>query len=220
MGPQSRFELRTPRSPLDQGRPGHRIHLQHPVHPTQIHGHRPGEVVVEVRGDPAHHRGTASERNQRRILFACPLQQGHHLGLVAGIGHHIGRVGEIPGEDPDRIGLGLSETVQDPFVGLLCAQRRQAARRAQAWRGKVYLINGRRPRAGSAHDAEILGEPRQQPFPVLRRQTIPLVSPSPVFESLCHRLSTCSVHMAGMGVKAYPGPRNRWAMRDGQAVGG
>ena len=140
---QSGFQFGTARPALYPRRPRHGVDLEDPVHPAHVEGYGCRVPVIDVGRHPAHDRRTTTERDQSRSLLTRPLEHCHHIGFVPRVGHHIGSVGEVPGEDPDRIGLGLPEAVQDPLVRFLRAYRSEARRRFHPGRWERELVETR-----------------------------------------------------------------------------
>ena len=98
-GPQLLLEVGTEHSGLDAGGPGHVVDLEHAVELVQRYHHRRAQVVVG--GDTPHHRRSAAVGDGHIAVGVAPVEGGFHLGLVSGVGHHVGRVGEIKVEGPD-----------------------------------------------------------------------------------------------------------------------
>ena len=182
---QGGFELGAPRPALDAGRPRYRIDFEHPAHAAHVHGDDAVVPFADVGGNPAHHRRAASVGHQRRPCLARPFHQRRRVGFVARVGDRVGGVGEVTGEDADRIGLRLSEAVQNPLVGFLRADRGQPGRRVQAGRPQCDLADRRRPASGVMPPyAEAAGQGRKQRIPVAGCQALAFVPPSPVLEPL------------------------------------
>ena len=68
-------------------------------------------------GDSPHHRRSAAVGDGHIAVGVAPVEGGFHLGLVSGVGHHVGRVDEIKVEGPDPLGEVGAVGVAGPVVG-------------------------------------------------------------------------------------------------------
>ena len=113
-GPQLVLEVGSEHAGLYAGRPGHVVDLQHPVETVERDHH--GRAQVVVGGDAPHHRRSPAVGDCHVPVGVTPIKGGLHLGLVAGVGHHVGRVAEIEVEGPDPLGEVSAVGVAGPVI--------------------------------------------------------------------------------------------------------
>ena len=114
-GPELVLEVGSEHAGLDAGRPGDVVDLQHLV--ELVEGDHHGGAQVVVGGDAPHHRRSAAVGDRYVAVGVAPVEGGFHLLLIAGVGHHVGRVTEVEVEGPDPLGEVSAVGVAGPVVG-------------------------------------------------------------------------------------------------------
>ena len=173
------LEHRPARAGLDAGRPRHGVDLHHTVERRQVNRHGTGKPVTDVALHAPHHRRPGAVGHGGRARVGAPVQDIHHVGLVAGPGHDVGRVLEATLEGAHHVAVGLAVGVAGARLDVGRTDLGQRRRRRQPGRRQVERSQRRGGPGRHFRMPETRRDCRAQRRHLFRSEGLVLPSPSP-----------------------------------------
>ena len=142
LGAQLGLELGAVDPGLDARRPRDGVELEHAV--EAVHGHRDDGVGAR-RVHAPHHRRPGAEGHHLRVVRRAPVEHRDELLVGAGVGHDVGRVGEVQVERVGAVGEVGAVGVEGPLPRLGGAEGREGIGHPSCEPGGARRRPGRAP---------------------------------------------------------------------------